>query len=147
VGVVILVMYVDTNGIQHHCEELGSEFEKFVVMTMNPGADLDSLSILDNPDNLVVYACAAFILEFSYLVINNLSQVNYFRSYSTLSFSKKRLFISCMTIVLLHYLLGITDCNAGRRTDFRDKKSRDFSGEIFLERNYCPRTGFSGSNP
>jgi len=36
---------------------------------------------------------------------------------------------------------------AGRRTDFRDKQSRDFSGEIFLERNYCPRTGFSGSNP
>ena len=36
---------------------------------------------------------------------------------------------------------------AGRRTEFRDKKSRDFSGEIFLERNYCPRTGFSGSNP
>jgi len=24
--------------------------------------------------------------------------------------------------------------NAGRRTDFRDQKSRDFSGEIFLER-------------
>ena len=24
---------------------------------------------------------------------------------------------------------------AGRRTDFRDQKSRDFSGEIFLERN------------
>ena len=36
--------------------------------------------------------------------------------------------------------------NAGRRTDFRDKQSRDISGEIFLERNHCPRTGFSGSN-
>ena len=36
---------------------------------------------------------------------------------------------------------------AGRRTDFRDKKSSDFSGEIFRERNYCPRTGFSGSDP
>ena len=36
--------------------------------------------------------------------------------------------------------------NAGRRTDFRDKKSSDFSGEIFRERNYCPRTAFSGSN-
>jgi len=41
---------------------------------------------------------------------------------------------------------------AGRRTDFRDKKSRDFSGEIFRERNYCPRSSnpcsiFSGSNP
>jgi len=32
------------------------------------------------------------------------------------------------------------------RTDFRDKKSSDFSGEIFRERNYCPRTAFSGSN-
>jgi len=31
--------------------------------------------------------------------------------------------------------------------DFRDKKSRDFSGEIFLGRNYCLTTGFSGSNP
>jgi len=31
---------------------------------------------------------------------------------------------------------------AGRRTDFRDEKSRDFSGdfsgEIFLEQHYCP---------
>ena len=35
---------------------------------------------------------------------------------------------------------------AGRRTDFRDKKSSDFSGEIFRERNYRPRTAFSGSN-
>ena len=35
---------------------------------------------------------------------------------------------------------------AGRRTDFRDQKSSDFSGEIFRERNYCPRTAFSGSN-
>jgi len=26
--------------------------------------------------------------------------------------------------------------NAGRRTDFRDKKSSDFSGEIFRERNF-----------
>jgi len=36
--------------------------------------------------------------------------------------------------------------NAGRRTDFRDRKSSDFSGENFRERNYCPRTAFSGSN-
>jgi len=43
--------------------------------------------------------------------------------------------------------LANTIINAGRRTDFGDKKLRDFSGEIFLERNYCPRTGFSGSNP
>ena len=35
---------------------------------------------------------------------------------------------------------------ADRRTDFRDQKSSDFSGEIFRERNYCPRTAFSGSN-
>ena len=35
---------------------------------------------------------------------------------------------------------------AGRRTDFRDKKSSGFTGEIFRERNYCPRTAFSGSN-
>jgi len=36
--------------------------------------------------------------------------------------------------------------NAGRRTNFWDKKSSDFSGEIFQKRNYCPRTAFSGSN-
>jgi len=33
---------------------------------------------------------------------------------------------------------------------FETKKSRDFSGENFLERNYCPRTShvmFSGRNP
>ena len=41
---------------------------------------------------------------------------------------------------------GGTGLNAGRRTDFGDKKSSDFSGEIFRERNYCPRTAFSGSN-
>ena len=34
--------------------------------------------------------------------------------------------------------------HAGRRTDFRDNKSSDFSGEIFRERNYCPRTAFLG---
>jgi len=32
-------------------------------MAMNPGADLDSLPILDNLDNFVVHAYAAFILE------------------------------------------------------------------------------------
>ena len=37
-----------------------------------------------------------------------------------------------------------TDPYAGRRTDFWDKKSSDFSGEFFRERNYCPRTAFSG---
>jgi len=35
---------------------------------------------------------------------------------------------------------------AGRRTDFGDKKSSNCSGEIFRERNYCPRTAFSGRN-
>ena len=37
-----------------------------------------------------------------------------------------------------------THVYAGSRTDFRDKKSSDFSGEIFRERNFCPRTAFSG---
>jgi len=49
-------MYVDNSGIRQNCEELGQEFEKFVVMAMNPGADLDSLPILDNPDNFIVHA-------------------------------------------------------------------------------------------
>ena len=71
-------MYVDNNGIWHNCEELGQEFEKFVVMTMKPGADLDSLPILDNPDNFVVHSYAAFILELSYIALDNLLQLNSF---------------------------------------------------------------------
>jgi len=72
---------------RHNCEELGQEFEKFVVMAMKPGADLDSLPILDNPDNFVVHAYAAFILELSYVATNNLPQLNSFMSHSTRSFS------------------------------------------------------------
>jgi len=88
VAVLILVMYVDNSGIRHNCEELGQEFEKFVVMAMKPDADLDSLPILDNPDNFVVHAYAAFILKFSYVALNNLPQLISFRSYFTRSFSK-----------------------------------------------------------
>jgi len=60
-------MYVDNKSIGYNCEELGQEFEKFVVMAMKPGANLDSLPILDNPDNFDVHAYAAFILELSYV--------------------------------------------------------------------------------
>jgi len=102
-------MYVDNKGIRHNCEELAQEFEKFVVMAMKPGADLDSLSILDNPDNFVVHPYAAFILELSCVALNNLPQLNSFRSYSTRSFSKQRLFISRMPDFWFHYLLGIID--------------------------------------
>ena len=42
------------------------------------------------------------------------------------------------------YGLSSWHTNAGRRTNFWDKKSSDFSSEIFRERNYCPRTAFSG---
>ena len=82
---------------------------KFVVMAMKPGADLDSLPILDNQDNFVAHAYAAFILEFSYVALNKLPQLNSFRSYSTRSFSKQRLFICRMPDFWIHYLLGITD--------------------------------------
>ena len=109
VTVVILVMYVDNNGIRHNCEELGQEFQKFVVMAMKPGADLHSLPILDNPDNFVVHAYDAFILELPYVALNNLPQLSSFMSYSTRSFSKQRLFISRMPDFWFHYLLGITD--------------------------------------
>jgi hypothetical protein len=78
-------------------------------MAINPGADLDSLHILDNPDNFVVHTYAAFILEFSYVALNNLSQLNSFKSYSSRSFSKQHLFISRMPDFWFHYLLGITD--------------------------------------
>jgi len=102
-------MYVANSGIRHNCEELKQEFEKFVVMAMKLGADLDSLPILDNPDNFVVHAYAAFILELAYLATNILPQLNSSRSYSTRSFLKQHLFISRMPDFWLHYLLGITD--------------------------------------
>ena len=63
-------------------------FEKFVVMAINPGADLDSLPILDNQDNFVAHAYAAFILELSYVALNNLPQLNSFKSYSSRSLFK-----------------------------------------------------------
>ena len=75
---MILVMYVDNSGIRYKCEKLVQEFEKFVVMAMNPGADLDSLPILDNPDNFDVHAYAAFILVLSYVATNNLPHLNSF---------------------------------------------------------------------
>jgi len=102
-------MYVDNNGIRYNCEELGQEFEKFVVMAMKPGTDLDSLPILDNLDNFVVHAYAAFILELSYVALNKLPQLNSCRSYPNRSFSQQRLLISRMPDFWFHYLLGITD--------------------------------------
>ena len=81
----------------------------FVVMAMKPGADLDSLPILDNPNNFFVHAYAAFIFQLTYVALNNLPQLNSSRSYSTRSFSKQRLFISRMPDFWFHYLLGNTD--------------------------------------
>jgi len=52
----------------------------------------------------------------------------------------------CLSILVFLAPLAEVTPYAGRRTDFRDKKLSDFSGEIFRERNYCPRTAFSGSN-
>ena len=75
VAVMIFVMYVDNSSMRHKCEELVQEFEKFDVMAMNPGTDLDSLPILDNPDDFVVHAYATFILELSYVATNNLPQL------------------------------------------------------------------------
>jgi len=57
-------------------------------MDMNPGADLDSLPILDNPDNFVVHAYAAFIFELAYVAIIILPQLNSSGSYSTRSITK-----------------------------------------------------------
>ena len=76
---------------------------------MNPGADLDSLPILDNPDNFVVHAYAACILELSDVATNNLPQLNSSTTYSNRSFLMQHLFISRMPNFWLHYLLGITD--------------------------------------
>jgi len=59
--------------LEHTYEELLQEFEKFVIMVMKPGADLVSLPFLDNPDNLVVHAYAAFIWELLYIAINTVA--------------------------------------------------------------------------
>ena len=52
-------------------------------MAMKPGADLDSLPFLDNPNDFDVNAYAAFIMELSYVATNNLTQLHSFKSYST----------------------------------------------------------------
>jgi len=77
-----------------------------------------------------------------------------------INFQPKLWYLSGIIVALrLQYLYGNTlvNClvgmdksfiklqpNAGSRTDFWDKKSSDFSGEIFRGRNYCPRTACSG---
>jgi len=76
-------MCVNNNGIQHNCEELVQKIEEFIVMAINPGANLNSLPILDNLDDFVVHAYAAFMLELSYAAINNLPKLNSSRSNST----------------------------------------------------------------
>ena len=70
-------------------------------------------------------------------------QVNPQREQDLVGFVNKKIYCAIWHFLFISHRVS----NAGRRTDFRDKKSRDFSGEIFLERNYCRRTVFSGSNP
>jgi len=78
-------------------------------MAINPGADLDSLPILDNPDNFVVHTYAAFILELSYVALNNLPQLTLLRVTLLAHYSKQHLFNSRLPDFWFHYLLGITD--------------------------------------
>jgi len=40
-----VVLCVDNNDIQDNCEELVQLFEKFVVMAVNPGVDVDTHSV------------------------------------------------------------------------------------------------------
>ena len=49
---------------------------------MNPGAGLDSLPILDNPDELV-HSYAALIGELLYIAINTVPQLSSSMSYPT----------------------------------------------------------------
>jgi len=86
---------VNNDGIR---EELVQWFEKFVMMAINPGADLESLPILDNPlaHNLILHAYAAFIFKLSDVAMYNLMQLISSKSYSTCSITKPCLFISCM---------------------------------------------------
>jgi len=109
VSVLILVMYVDNSAIRHNCEELGQEFEKFVVMTINPGADLDSLPILDNTDNFVVMP--TLHLSGSFLTLPSITCHRSTLLGVTLlaHYSKQHLFISRLPDFWFHYLLGITD--------------------------------------
>ena len=81
-------------------------------MALNPAADLDSLPILDNPDNFVVHAYAAGIWELSYVTINNSKRLKSSRSYYTRSVTKQRLFISrmpifCSTVYLVSQIASL----------------------------------------
>ena len=61
----------------------GMENANACKLPMNPGSDLDSLSILDTPDQIVVHAYAALIGELLYIAINTVPQLSY--SMSSLS--------------------------------------------------------------
>jgi len=78
-------------------------------LPMNPGAGLDSLPILDNPDKLV-HAYAALIGETNLHChqYRTTAPLLYELPYS-LHLQKQRLLISHMPTCSLHYLLGITD--------------------------------------
>jgi len=108
-----IVWCVDNDGIWHTvrnwCNNLPNYCsEKFVVMAMNPGADLDSLPILDNPDDFCC-ACLRRIYLGAFLRCHQqLPQLNSSGSYFTRSIQGN----ACSSLVCqiwLHYPLGITD--------------------------------------
>jgi len=80
VAVTILVMYADNDGIRHKCEELVQEFERYVVMSMNPDADLDSLPFLRLYRRTLLWLLAflslfSMIIIFTYVFCSNMSYV------------------------------------------------------------------------
>jgi len=128
VAVMILVMCVDNNGIQHNCEELMQEFEKFVVMAMNLGADFDSLPILDNPDNFVVHA--DLHLPWSSSIpchSSTLLEITLLTHLQSNACSES----SLVCPILVHYLLGITAM---------------IGSQVFLVFKYCMLSSISVSS-
>ena len=73
---------------------------------------LDTTLSVQGIEDMHASAYAAFIVELSYLAINNLPLRNSSRSYLIRSIIKQRLFISRMPDFWLNYLLGITDCKS-----------------------------------
>ena len=77
-------------------------------LPMNPGAGLDSLPILDNPDELV-HSYAALIGELLYIAIDTVPQLSSSMSYPTRYIYKATSAHLSYANCSLHYLLGITD--------------------------------------
>jgi len=85
----------------------GMENANACKLPMNPGSDLDSLPVLDMPDEIVVHAYAARIGEILYIAINTVPQLSYSMSSFTRYMSNATPAYLTYAKAVLHYLIGI----------------------------------------